>query len=486
MLYDVFSRFHNKINLRKIVGGYQPIVPIVEKRDTKRIRAHRRMRRLETVNLLTGQREVWERSLPEFKTVLELSTRTPLCPVPFTLDTNTGVCPFSCIYCFTSLTVSSLMTAFYDAPNVLAPRFASVEHVRDYLDEVLSARGVQPYEREGGKHREACCGSISEDKYLKKAASQRVPLRFGTRSEPFIPAERTRGVALEALKVIREHKYPLVINTKSDLLLEPPYFNILGEMADHLVVQVTLIHYDDRWAKAFEPGAPPFSRRFEVLRLLNSSGIRAYPRMEPTMAFFNDGCTFLDEYFDRVVEAGAKSFMGDLYHHTVRAEEIVAMFYSRGFDFDRMWEVTSEYQTLGSYVMEHVMYHAKKRGLKATTFNFHSIPYNDEDVCCQTSEISENFNRYSMVNALRLLVKRRRLSFKEFDEEFYGHELHPGFRERFKRAWNMVEVGWDNPDFMEGAYIIHKDPEDTVWGFDPSLIGERYERVVRAFEGVEG
>jgi hypothetical protein len=215
-------------------------------------------------------------------------------------------------------------------------------------------------------------------------------------------------------------------------------------------------------------------------------GIRAIPRMEPVAAFINDSCEELERYFTKAEEAGVGRFMGDAYHHTVHAEEIVAMFYTLGIDFDRMWEATSEYQILGSYVMEHAMYHAKKHGIKAGTFNFHSVPYNDDVVCCMVGDLLESFNKYSMIHALKTLVEKRKLSFKEFDEKHYGYELHPGYRERFRRAWNMRELSWDNPDWMEGAYVKDYDEDgNLVWGFDPRRLGEGYRRIVRLF-GFDG
>jgi hypothetical protein len=318
---------------------------------------------------------------------------------------------------------------------------------------------------------------------LKKAASQRVPLRFGTRSENFLPKEKEVGVALEALKVIKDHDYPLIINTKSDLIIEEPYFGIITSMGKNVAIQVSLIHNDDAIAKRLEPGAPSSTRRWEVLKTFNEVGINAMPRMEPVAAFINDDDEHLEGYFTKAEECGCKNFMGDAYHHTIKADEVRKMFYRAGFDFDRMWEATSEYQILGSYVMEKAMYYAKKHGLRAGTFNFHSLPWNDSPVCCMVAEQFGSWSKYTMVHVLRNeIIEGRKMGFKEFDEKYYGLELHPGIRKRIKQVWNVeINNPW-TPDWVEGMIPCDYDEENNiVWRFVPSLMGEGYEALIKMF-----
>jgi len=316
-------------------------------------------------------------------------------------------------------------------------------------------------------------------KSLKKASAQRIPLRFGTRSENFLPQEKEVGVALEALKVIANHQYPLIINTKSDLLLEEPYFKWISDMGDNVAIQVSVTHNDDEIAKKLEPGAPSSTKRWEVLKAFNKVGVNAMPRMEPCAHFLNADDKHLQAYFEKAVECGCKKFMGDTYHYTVRAEEVRRMFEREGFDFDRMWEATSEWQILGSLAFEKAMYYAKKHGLKAGTFNFHSLPWNDDYVCCMVGEQFGSWNKYSMVNFLKAeVIERGEAGFKELDEKYYGYELHPGYRNRIKDVWNLkLRSAW-NPDFVEGMVVTNRDEGDNlVWKFEPSLMGEGYENL---------
>ena len=477
-VYDPYSKFHGKIDVSKIVPKFVPLVPQEIKKGSGRLaRPHKRFKSLAYRNLCKGSMVELETPMPtHFKSILELSTRASYCPCPFVLDTMIGVCSFNCLYCFSALTFSSLSTSFFDSDTPLAPRYAHVGYTRKYLDEVLTARDAEPYERSGSSK---ACGSTTDMKSLKKASAQRIPLRFGTRSENFLPQEKEIGVALEALKVIDNHQYPLIINTKSDLLLEEPYFKWISGMGDKVAIQVSVTHNDDEIAKKLEPGAPSSTKRWEVLKVFNGVGINAMPRMEPCAHFLNADDEHLQAYFEKAVECGCKKFMGDTYHYTVRAEEVRRMFEREGFDFDRMWEATSEWQILGSLAFEKVMYYAKKHGLKAGTFNFHSLPWNDDYVCCMVGEQFGNWNKYSMVNFLKAeVIERGEAGFKELDEKYYGYELHSGYRNRIKDVWNLkIRSAW-NPDFVEGMVVTNRDEGDNlVWKFEPSLMGEGYENL---------
>lgn len=480
-VYDTFSEYHDKIDIRKIAGRYHPILPVEKKEDNNRLtNQHVRKSNFASYNLFSKQLEVRNNPLPtEFKGLLELSTRAPLCPCPLVLDTMGGFCAYNCRYCFQIQSTSSLLTAFFDSDDPMQPRYARPESVREALNEMLNDRNVEPYARTNKES--DICGSNSDTPSLKKAFAQRIPIRFGTRAENFLPAERGYGVALEALKTIKDFGYPLIINTKSTLPTEGEYFKVISEMPDNVAVQISIIHADDKMAKLIEPGAPSSTKRFKALQTLNECGIRAMPRMEPAMGFINNDCEHLEEYFTKAENAGCEHFLGDPFHNTVHSEEIIKTFYNLGMDFDRMWEVTSEYQLPGSYIFEHVMYHAKLHGLKCGTFNYHSVPYNDHVVCCGTDDIFPNWNKYSMIHALNELVKRKKLSFEEFDKLYYGYELHPGYRERFKRAWNMENPSWDNPEWMEGAYLIDDEPGNYTWGFDEKLLGEGFTKLKRLF-----
>jgi len=484
MKYDIYSKYHGKIKLEKIIPKLVPLMEReVEKKGVSRVRHHVRAKRLELFNLFTGQRDILKTPLsPEFKSIMEISCRNYNCPYPFNLDTcDSGAC-FGCIYCFAVYTKSSLYTSWFDG-NPWAPRFPSIEHVVKTLREVLSARGVEPRERKRSKKK--WCGSITEMSALKKAAAQEIPLRWGNRSESFIYPEKQKGVAAEALKVLNEFDYPLIINTKSDLVLEEPYFSRICKLSK-VAIQVSIIHCNDSVAKRLEPGAPPSSRRWEVIKTFNEVGVVALPRFEPIMAFINDDDEHLQEYADTAKECGVKFCLMDSYSYTARSDEIRKLFGVKGFDFDRMFWATSEFQILGSYIIEKASYYLKQRGIKTATFNFHTIPYNDDPTCCCLGDYFGNWYKYNLYVATDEIVSKKKLSFKEFDEKHYGEELAPEIRQRVKDVWNQkIDDPW-NPTWCEGVIPIGRDEQNNIiYRFDPKKIGEGYENLIKMFGGMD-
>lgn len=480
MIIDIYSPYHGKIKLEKIVPKLVPLWKESEETEKGRITKVReivRAKRLEFLNLFEDRTEVRSRPYPcEWKSILELSLRSYCCPYPFNIDPfESGGC-FQCIYCFSVYAKSSLYTSWFDGyPWV--PRFPSKEYLRKTLTEVLAARGVEPKERT--KSNKKWCGSIKDSKALKKAAARRIPLRMGNRCEPFHPVEKFRGITLEALKVIKEFDYPLIINTKGTLLLEEPYFSLITSL-DEIAIQVSIIHNDDVMAKRLEPLSPPSSERWRVIKTFNEVGISALPRLEPLMAFVNADDQHLEAYARKASECGVEYCLLDSYSYTTRSEEIEKAFRVAGFDFNRMFEATSEYQVLGSYIIQKASYYLKKYGIKTASFDFRTIPYNDTETCCAVDPVFGNWNRYNTFTATRLIVEKRKLTFKEFDDEFYGEELAPEIYRKVRDVWNLKEEDPWSPINCEGVYVLGEDENgDLIYGFDPSRVGESYENIIK-------
>jgi len=395
---------------------------------------------------------------------------------------ESGSC-YQCRYCFSILTKSSLYSSWFDG-NPWVARFPAKGFIREYLTNVLNARGVEPKERARVKEKPKWSGTVGDINALKKAAAQRIPLRMGNRSEPFFPVEKRHGATKEALEVLNDFDYPLIINTKGDLLLEEPYFSLICNLSK-VAIQVSIIHNDDGEARKLEPAAPTSTRRWEVIKAFNDVGVVALPRLEPIMAFINDSDEHLKAYAQKAAECGVKYCLMDSYSYTTRSPEVVKAFKVVGYNFERMFWATSEFQVLGSYIIQKASYYLKKQGIKTSTFDFRTIPYNDTDTCCSIDPVFGNWYHYNTYTATDLIVKKGKLSFVGFDEMFYGEELTPGIRQRVKDVWNFkVPDPWC-PKFCEGVYDTGERDEEgnVIWGFDKSRLDEGYKNLIAIFEG---
>lgn len=86
-----------------------------------------------------------------------------------------------------------------------------------------------------------------------------IPLHWGGVSDPFQPIERTAKRSLAALQVFAETGYPFVVSTKSTLIAEDPYLDLIKKC--NCVVQFSAAspQYDK-----IERGAATFAQRIEA------------------------------------------------------------------------------------------------------------------------------------------------------------------------------------------------------------------------------
>ncbi len=123
----------------------------------------------------------------------------------------------------------------------------------------------------------------------KELACKRVKGTVGTGSmhDPYMPAEKTIGLTGRALEVIAEFRFPVHINTKSDLILKD--LDTLSEINRvHASVCLSITTGEDDLGKKVEPGAPLVSARFRAMEVLAARGIHVGVAMMPILPFIED------------------------------------------------------------------------------------------------------------------------------------------------------------------------------------------------------
>jgi DNA repair photolyase len=110
---------------------------------------------------------------------------------------------------------------------------------------------------------------------------------FGSMNDPYMPVERKYQLCRRALEVIAEHRFPVHIITKSDLVLRD--IDLLKEINQvYAAVSFTITTADDQLARQIEPGAPCSSARFAALHALADAGIHTGITMMPILPFISD------------------------------------------------------------------------------------------------------------------------------------------------------------------------------------------------------
>ena len=127
----------------------------------------------------------------------------------------------------------------------------------------------------------------------------------GAMNDPYMPIEAQRELTRQALQVIAEHRFPVHIITKSDLVLRD--LDILREINQvYAAVSITITTADDKLGKKIEPGAPKVSARFKALRILAKNGITTGVTMMPVLPFLEDDLDNIHQIVFRAHQAGAQ------------------------------------------------------------------------------------------------------------------------------------------------------------------------------------
>ena len=98
--------------------------------------------------------------------------------------------------------------------------------------------------------------------------------------DPYQPLEAKYRLTRKCLEILARHNWPVVIQTRSPLVLRD--LGILKK-AENFEVGLTVTTADQRIAEVFEPNAPPIKDRINALRELHQAGIRTYAMIAPML-----------------------------------------------------------------------------------------------------------------------------------------------------------------------------------------------------------
>lgn len=158
-------------------------------------------------------------------------------------------CPFGCIYCDSRC--ETYRIDHFDEVRIK-------ENSLEILEEELKSKGLK--------------GVVS----------------FGTLSDPYNPEEEHLELTRKALELIKQYKFGVSIDTKSDLILRD--LDLLKEISlnNNVIIKISITTHDDSLAKKIEPHVISSTKRFEVLKKLRENGLYAGVLMTPVLPFLTD------------------------------------------------------------------------------------------------------------------------------------------------------------------------------------------------------
>ena len=125
-------------------------------------------------------------------------------------------------------------------------------------------------------------------KELSKPGHKCELIALGANTDPYQPAERSRGITRGILKVCAEFNQPVGIVTKGALVERD--IDILGPMAAKGLAEVfvSVTTLDHELARRMEPRCTAPMRRLQVVRALADAGIPVGVMVAPVVPFLND------------------------------------------------------------------------------------------------------------------------------------------------------------------------------------------------------
>jgi len=183
------------------------------------------------------------------------------CPPKYNLNVYKGRCAHGCLYCY-----SIKFPAFREGPpeprKELGARIESM------------ARNTRPI----------------------------MPVMVSDCTDPYQPVEASLGLTRRCLETLIRHGFPILVVTKSDLVLRD--VDVLGRGRG--VISMTITALDRELARRLEPVAPSPSRRLEALRRLSEMGFYVVARIDPLFPGLTDQEEDLRELVRALAEAGVR------------------------------------------------------------------------------------------------------------------------------------------------------------------------------------
>jgi DNA repair photolyase len=191
-------------------------------------------------------------NLSFYKEFISFKSIFYFCSLPLRLDSYKG-CGFGCLYCF-SQNLNYRNENFFNTAIPANP--------------LLFSKRMRRTQIEG-----------NDVGVINSCLLNRIPIHLGSVSDPFQPAEKKYRISFELLKILADYSYPTVISTKSTLLWNKEYLDLLKKFP--VSIQISLSTYDNVLAKKIEPNAPSPEDRLLCLRILGEKGFYTVVRLQP-------------------------------------------------------------------------------------------------------------------------------------------------------------------------------------------------------------
>ena len=120
---------------------------------------------------------------------------------------------------------------------------------------------------------------------ISKLPKDKPAIRLGGMTDCFQPIEKKYGITYETIKALNENNLPYLIVTKSALVADDKYIDVLDKDLAH--IQITITTTDDDFSRTYENASVP-SERISAIEKLQELGFDVQLRLSPYIKEFVD------------------------------------------------------------------------------------------------------------------------------------------------------------------------------------------------------
>jgi len=233
-------------------------------------------------------------------------------------------------------------------------------------------------------------------KFLRRRMLKTIPFRLSTLIDPFQPVEEKHQLSRHVMSLCLKYETPLIINTKSTLLLRDDLLRVLGDLASRglIIVQISLSTINDRIAKVLEPNAPPPIKRLDAAERLSRENVPVIIRLQPLIPGITD--FEVEDIIEQAHNAGVRQIIVESLRDEIenmRIYEELAYEKSAYTDLNKLWisyspsvEVPSKIIRPGVNwrvkIYEEIRNLCRKHGLEFSTCKEGFYNYHTAENCC--------------------------------------------------------------------------------------------------------
>ncbi|MEM2939152.1 MAG: radical SAM protein [Candidatus Bathyarchaeia archaeon] len=137
---------------------------------------------------------------------------------------------------------------------------------------------------------------------MVKKTRLRLPVMLSDSTDPYQSLEKEYEITRRCLEVLSDHGFPLLIVTKSDLVVRD--IDIFKKTPT--VVSMTITTNRDDVSALIEPNAPKPNARFSALKKVSEEGIPTVVRVDPIIPTINSDMQDLESIILRASRIGVK------------------------------------------------------------------------------------------------------------------------------------------------------------------------------------